>query len=65
MGKVKTNRSAAKRYTLTGTGKVKRNKANSSHLLNVKSQKRKMNLIKVTLVEKTNSAVAKKLVPYI
>ncbi|MCQ2749942.1 MAG: 50S ribosomal protein L35 [Clostridia bacterium] len=65
MGKVKTNRSAAKRYTLTGTGKVKRNKANSSHLLNGKSPKRKMNLRKGTLVDKTNSAVAKKLVPYI
>ena len=65
MGKVKTNRSAAKRFTKTGSGKLARFKANTSHLLNGKSPKRKMNLRKGTLVDKTNSAVAKKLVPYI
>ena len=33
MPKQKTRRSAAKRFRLTGTGKIKRNKANHSHML--------------------------------
>ncbi len=33
MPKQKTRRSAAKRFSLTGTGKIKRNKANHSHML--------------------------------
>ena len=44
MPKQKTRRSAAKRFRLTGTGKIKRNKANHSHMLirRRKSAKRKM-----------------------
>ena len=44
MPKQKTRRSAAKRFRLTGTGKIKRNKANHSHMLisRNKSAKRKM-----------------------
>ena len=44
MPKQKTRRSAAKRFRLTGTGKIKRNKANHSHMLirRSKSAKRKM-----------------------
>ena len=44
MPKMKTRRSAAKRFTLTGSGKVKRNKAYHSHILTKKSSKRKRNL---------------------
>ena len=44
MPKMKTNKSVAKRFKLTGTGKVKRRQANKSHILTKKSQKRKRHL---------------------
>jgi large subunit ribosomal protein L35 len=44
MPKMKTRRSAAKRFTLTGSGKIKRNKANFAHILTKKSAKRKRKL---------------------
>ncbi|MCQ2911112.1 MAG: 50S ribosomal protein L35 [Clostridia bacterium] len=65
MGKMKTNRSAAKRFTKTGSGKLARFKANTSHLLNGKSPKRKMGLRQGTLVDQTNEKVMKKILPYI
>ena len=43
MPKMKTHKGAAKRFSLTGTGKVKRNKAFKSHILTKKSSKRKRN----------------------
>jgi len=44
MPKMKTRRSAAKRFKLTGTGRIRRNKANHSHMLirRSNSAKRKM-----------------------
>jgi large subunit ribosomal protein L35 len=50
MPKVKTLRSAAKRFSLTKNGKIKRNKAYRSHLLTAKNTKRKRGLRKATLV---------------
>ncbi|MFC1480641.1 50S ribosomal protein L35 [Candidatus Neomarinimicrobiota bacterium] len=50
MPKMKTRRGAAKRFKLTGTGKVKRNKAYASHILTKKSTKRKRNLRKSTIL---------------
>ena len=50
MPKMKTRRSAAKRFKLTGTGKVKRNRAYASHILTKKSTKRKRNLRKSTIL---------------
>lgn len=49
MPKIKTNRGAAKRFRLTGSGKIKRGKAYASHILTNKSTKRKRNLRKQTL----------------
>ena len=46
MPKMKSNRSAAKRFKVTGTGRVKRRHANKSHILTKKSQKRKRHLRK-------------------
>ena len=46
MPKMKSNRGASKRFKLTGSGKVKRNKAFASHILTKKSRKRKRNLKK-------------------
>ena len=50
MPKMKTKSGAKKRFTLTGTGKVKRKHAFKSHILTKKSTKRKRNLTHVTLV---------------
>ena len=62
---MKTSRAAAKRFKLTGTGKLKRNKAYKSHILTKKSQKRKRNLRKSTVVDSTNVKNMKKALPYL
>ncbi len=64
MPKIKTNRGAAKRFKTTGTGKIVRNKAFSSHILTKKSTKRKRNLRKSGLVDSTNLKQVAKLIPY-
>jgi large subunit ribosomal protein L35 len=64
MPKMKTNRGAAKRFKITGSGKVVRNKAYSSHILTKKSTKRKRNLRKSTLVDSANLKQVSKLLPY-
>lgn len=63
--KMKTKRAAAKRFKVTGTGKLKRNKANRRHILTKKTRKRKRNLRKPTLVDETNVKTMKKIMPYI
>jgi len=65
MVKMKTHRAAAKRFKATGTGKLKRMKANKSHILEKKSPKRKRNLRKSTLIEKTKEKNYKKALPYL
>ncbi|MCC8126621.1 MAG: 50S ribosomal protein L35 [Clostridiales bacterium] len=65
MPKLKTKRAAAKRFKLTGTGKLKRNKAYKSHILTKKSPKRKRNLRKSTVTDITNEKVMKKILPYL
>ncbi len=65
MPKLKTKKAAAKRYKVTGTGKIKRNKSNTQHILGKKTTKRKRKLRKATLVDKTvSNSVKKKLLPY-
>lgn len=61
MPKMKTNRSAAKRFSKTGSGKYKRNKAYRSHILTKKSPKRKRQLRKSTLVSKADLKRVKRL----
>lgn len=65
MPKMKTNRAAAKRFKVTGTGKIVRNKAYKSHILTKKSQKRKRNLRKATVLDETNVKNMKKILPYL
>ena len=62
--KMKTKRAAAKRFKVTGTGKLVRNKANKNHILTKKTTKRKRNLRKATLVDDTNVKTMKKILPY-
>ena len=50
MGKLKTHKGAAKRFKVTGGGKVKRYKAFKSHILTKKSSKRKRNLRRAGLI---------------
>jgi len=64
MPKMKTHRGAAKRYSITGSGKIKRAKAFKSHILTKKSAKRKRNLRKPGYVSESEVKVVKKLIPY-
>ena len=65
MPKMKTSRAAAKRFKVTGTGKLKRAKAYKSYILTKKTTKRKRNLRKLTMTDSTNEKVMKKILPYI
>lgn len=64
MPKMKTHRGAAKRFKVTGSGKIKRSKAYKSHILTKKSPKRKRQLAKSTIVDKSDSKRIKRLLPY-
>lgn len=61
MPKMKTNRSAAKRFRKTGSGKFRRQRAYSSHILTKKSPKRKRRLRQNTLVAKADEKRVKRL----
>ncbi|HEY8470498.1 MAG TPA: 50S ribosomal protein L35 [Longimicrobiales bacterium] len=61
MPKMKTSKSAAKRFRLTGTGKLRRRQANKSHILTKKTAKRKRQLTTPTLVSKADQARMKRL----
>ncbi|MDJ0622210.1 MAG: 50S ribosomal protein L35 [Desulfocapsaceae bacterium] len=65
MPKMKTNRGAAKRFKATGSGKIKRNKAFSSHILTKKSTKRKRNFRQSEIVDETNAKALKRMLPYL
>ena len=65
MPKMKTNKTAAKRFKLTGTGKLKRNKAYKRHILTKKSTKNKRNLRHAVMTDETNVKNMKKMLPYL
>jgi large subunit ribosomal protein L35 len=54
MPKMKTKSGAKKRFTFTGTGKIKRKHAYKSHILTKKETKRKRNLTKVAMIDKAD-----------
>ena len=65
MPKIKTNKAAAKRYGFTGTGKIKRTKANRRHLLANKTKRQKMTaIIQDWMADQTKVKQIKKLLPY-
>ncbi len=64
MPKMKTSRAAANRLKVTGTGKLKRNKAYKRHILTKKTTKTKRNLRKATMTDETNVKNMKKILPY-
>ncbi|RMG03378.1 MAG: 50S ribosomal protein L35 [Nitrospirae bacterium] len=64
MPKMKTHRGAAKRFKLTGKGKIKRSKANKSHIMTGKPAKRTRRLRKGGIVDDTQVKTLKKMLPY-
>ena len=64
MPKMKTHKGAKKRFSVTGTGKVRRLKAYKSHILTKKSPKRKRNLRRPTTIDTNGEAKRmKRLIP--
>jgi large subunit ribosomal protein L35 len=61
MPKMKTRRSAAKRFRKSGTGSLRRRRAYSSHILTKKSRKRKRRLRKPTSVSKADTKRVKRM----
>lgn len=64
MPKMKTRKSAAKRYKVTGSGKVKYKKMGSRHILTKKSSKRKRKLRKIDVLSPRETPKIKALLPY-
>ena len=65
MPKMKTSKAAAKRFKVTGTGKLKRSKAYKQHILTKKSAKTKRHLRKTVVTDSTNVKNMKKILPYL
>jgi large subunit ribosomal protein L35 len=65
MPKIKTSRSAAKRFKVTKTGKVKHKRANLRHLLSSKSRGHKRRLRKPAILNRTDAKTIRKLIPYL
>ena len=63
MPKMKTNRGAAKRFRRTGTGKIRRNSAFTSHILTSKTTKIKRNLRKARMMAKGDAKRMRALIP--
>ncbi len=63
MPKLKTNRSAAKRFKMTGSGKIRRRRQGLRHILTKKDRSRKNRLGKATLVDSANVGAVRRMVP--
>jgi large subunit ribosomal protein L35 len=64
MPKMKTNRAAAKRFKVTGSGRIRRSKAGLNHNMQEKSRKRTRRLRKNDMVDSTMEKRVKLLLPY-
>lgn len=65
MPKIKTNKAASKRYSFTGTGKIKRTKGNSRHLLANKTKRQRKNAkVQDAYVSTVMEDNVKKMLPY-
>ena len=64
MPKMKTNRAAAKRFSVTGSGKFRRRRKNLRHILTKKSAKRKRRLGQGAMVDQTNEKAVRRMLPY-
>ncbi|MFO1363844.1 MAG: 50S ribosomal protein L35 [Burkholderiales bacterium] len=64
MPKLKTKKSAAKRFRVNGSGGVKRSRAFLRHILTKKSTKRKRHLRGTTAVHESDTRAVKQMLPY-
>ncbi|GAB6037029.1 50S ribosomal protein L35 [Fundidesulfovibrio butyratiphilus] len=64
MPKMKSNKSAAKRFSVTGTGKFRRRRQNLRHILTKKSAKRKRTLGQPAIVDSANERSLRRMLPY-
>jgi large subunit ribosomal protein L35 len=64
MPKMKTKRAAAKRFKLTGSGRIRRSKAGKQHLMRNKPANRLRRLKKNTMVDPADERRIKRLIPY-
>lgn len=64
MPKLKTHRGAAKRFSATGTGKLRRSKAFKQHILTSKTAKRRRGLRGTTTVDEADAPRLKRMIPY-
>jgi large subunit ribosomal protein L35 len=64
MPKIKTNRGAAKRFKKTGTGRIKRSNAFTSHILTSKTRKNKRHLRHASMVADVDQKNIARLIPY-
>lgn len=64
MPKLKTNKAVAKRFKVTGTGKLKRQKCGKQHILTKKTRKSKRNLRQPDFLNTSNGQSIKKMLPY-
>ncbi len=64
MPKMKTNRAAAKRFRVTGSGKIRRASAGKSHLMRGKSANRLRKLKKNSIVDPSDAQRIRELIPY-
>ncbi|MCB9728707.1 MAG: 50S ribosomal protein L35 [Deltaproteobacteria bacterium] len=64
MSKIKTHRGAAKRFRLTGSGKVVRQHANANHILTKKRPKRKRRLRGTAIATAVDAKLIKRMIPH-
>ncbi len=64
MPKMKSKRAAHKRFTTTGSGKIRRRRANKSHILTKKNRKRKRRLRQATVVHSSEVKGIMRMLPY-
>lgn len=65
MPKIKSHRGAAKRFSATGSGKLKRNKAYKRHILTKKAPKSKRNMRGTCIMDPADNAAIRRMLPYI
>jgi len=62
--KLKTHKGAAKRFKITGTGKVKRHHSGARHILTKKASSRKRKLSQATVATDADTPKIKRMLPY-
>jgi large subunit ribosomal protein L35 len=65
MPKLKSNRGAAKRFTVSASGKIKHRQSHRSHILTKKSTKRKRHLRPMMAVHDTDQKSVSRMIPYL